>query len=274
MMANGRSRTGTRWRMQLKLNRFCFGIFRLCVVFLFLLPCMISCGTDNAAQKKKATTLADLGQAMATEGNLRGALQKLLEASKLDPDNADIYQQIALVFRSLGKYPLSLKYFRKALEVKPEFPKAVNNMGTVYLLMGDWPKAINCFKKAAENIKYQTPHYAYNNLGLAYFNMGDYEKAVQNYEMSIRLSRSYAFAYVNLAKVYEAKGDLDEAEVNYREAVLYRPRDPRVLLGFAELLIKEDKIKEAKETLIKVIKEDPRSTAGTEARRLLAKLQN
>ena len=232
------------------------------------------CGTDTALQKKKAKNLADLGNAMAADGNSRGGLQKLLEAAKLDPKNADIYQQTALVFRSLGDYPLSLKYFRKALELKPDFPEATNNMGTVYLLMGDWPKAISCFKKAAEDITYQTPHYAYNNLGLAYFNMGDYEKAIQNYEMSIRLSRSYAFAYVNLAKVYEAKGDLSEAEVNYREAVLYRPRDSQVLLGLAELLIKEEKTKEAKETLIKVIKEDPRSAAGTEARKLLAKMQN
>ena len=107
-----------------------------------LLLLSFGCSTDNTAQKKRAASLADLGNAMAADGNTRGGLKKLLEAAQLDPDNERIYQQIALVFRSLGDYQLSLKYFRKALELKPGFPEAVNNMGTVYLLMGDWPKAI------------------------------------------------------------------------------------------------------------------------------------
>ncbi len=258
--------------MRFRRNFFC------CLFILFsaaaLLPLLSGCGADRVAQKKKAATLADLGNAMAAEGNTRGGLQKLLEAARLDPDNGEIYQQIALVFRSLGDYPLSLKYFRKALELKPQFPEATNNMGTVYLLMGDWNKAIACFREAAEDIKYQTPQYAYNNMGLAYFKMGDTQKAIENYETALRLSRSYAVVYLNLARLYEKKGDLKQAEANYREAILYRPNDPQALLGLAKLLIKLDKTKEAKESLIKIIKDDPRGLEGREARKLLATLQN
>ncbi len=250
----------------------------VCLLIIFsamvLLPLLSGCSTtDTAAQKKRAASLADLGNAMTAEGNARGGLQKLLEAAKLDPENERIYQQIALAFRSLGDYQLSLKYFRKALELKPQFPEAVNNMGTVYLLMGDWPKAINCFKEAAANIKYQTPQYAYNNLGLAYFKMGDHKKAIQNYEMALRLSRSYAPVYLNLARLYEKKGDLVEAEANYREAIIYRPKDPAGHMGLAKLLMKQGKNEEAKASLITIIKEDPRGLEGREARKLLAELQ-
>ena len=258
--------------MRFSKNPFC------CLFILFsamvLLPFLFGCGTDSAAQKKKATTLANLGNAMAAEGNTRGGLQKLLEAAQLDPDNEGIYQQIALVFRSLGDYQLSLKYFRKALEMKPRFPEATNNMGTVYLLMGDWNKAIHCFKEAAEDIKYETPQYAYNNMGLAYYKMGDTQKAIQNYETALRLSRSYSVVYLNLARLYEKKGDLEEAEANYREAILYRPRDPAGHMGLAKLFIKQSKTKEAKASLIKIIKDDPRGLEGREARKLLATLQN
>jgi len=251
-------------------------VLRLLIFFsaTAILLLLSGCGTDNAAQKKKAATLANLGNAMAAEGNTRGGLQKLLEAAKLDPDNEKIYQQTALVFRSLGDYQLSLKYFRKALELKPRFPEATNNMGTVYLLMGDWPKAITCFKEAAADIKYETPQYAYNNMGLAYFKMGDTKKAIEHYEMALRLSRSYAPVYLNLARLYEKKGDLKEAEANYREAILYRPTDPAGHMGLAKLFIKQGKTKEAKASLITIIKEDPRGLEGREARKLLATLQN
>jgi type IV pilus assembly protein PilF len=252
--------------------------FRFMFILLsatLLLSLLSTCGgVDRAAQKKKAATLADLGNAMAAEGNTRGGLQKLLEAARLDPENERIYQEIALVFRSLGDYPLSLKYFRKALALKPQFPEATNNMGTVYLLMGDWNKAIVCFKEAAADMKYETPQYAYNNMGLAYFKMGDTQKAVENYEMALRLSRSYAIVYLNLARLYEKNGDLEEAEANYRDAILYRPKGPEGHMGLAKLLIKQGKNKEAKESLIKIIKNDPRGLEGREARKLLATLQN
>ncbi len=248
--------------------------FAFILFFAAVLLLLCGCGADRAAQKKKAATLADMGNAMAAEGNTRGGLQKLLQAAKLDPDNADIYQQIALVFRSLGDYQLSLIYFRKALELRPQFPEAVNNMGTVYLLMGDWNKAINCFKEAAADIKYETPQYAYNNMGLAYFKMGDTQKAIANYETALRLSRSYAAVYLNLARLYEKKGDLIEAEANYREAILYRPKDPLGHMGLAKLLMKQGKTEDAKKSLITIIKEDPRGLEGREARKLLAELQN
>ena len=241
---------------------------------MVLLPLLSGCGADRAVQKKKAATLANLGNAMAAEGNTRGGLQKLLEAARLDPDNGEIYQQIALVFRSLGDYQLSLKYFRKTLELKPRFPEATNNMGTVYLLMEDWNRAIKCFREAAEDIKYETPQYAYNNMGLAYFKMGDTQRALQNYETALRLSRSYSVVYLNLARLYEKKGDFKEAETNYREAILYRPRDSSGHMGLAKLLIKQGKIKDAEESLIKIIKDDPRGLEGREARKLLTTLQN
>jgi type IV pilus assembly protein PilF len=252
-----------------------FGFMFILLSAALLLSLLSACGgVDRAAQKKRAATLADLGNAMALEGNTRGGLQKLLEAARLDPDNEKIYQEIALVFRSLGDYPLSLKYFRKALALNPQFPEANNNMGTVYLLMGDWPKAITCFRKAAADMKYETPQYAYNNMGLAYFKMGDSQKAIENYEHALRLSRSYSVVYLNLARLYEKKGDFIEAEAHYREAILYRPKDPAGHMGLAKLFIKLGKNNEAMESLIKIIKGDPRGLEGREARKLLATLQN
>lgn len=251
--------------------------FSLGLSILFLAGALLllsfGCSTDSAAQKKRAASLADLGNAMAAEGNTRGGLKKLLEAARLDPENEKIYQQIALAFRGLGDYPLSLKYFRKALELKSDFPEAVNNMGTVYLLMGDWPKAITCFKAAVADMKYETPQYAYNNMGLAYFKMGDDKRAIENYETALRLSRSYVAVYLNLARLYEKKGDVKEAEANYREAILYRPKDPEAHMGLAKLFIKQGKTGEAKASLITIIKQDPKGLEGREARKLLAELQ-
>jgi Tfp pilus assembly protein PilF len=74
--------------------------FFIHLALAFLLVCVAGCATDQAETKKRAKALQDLGSAMAVEGNLRGALTKLLEAVKLDPDNVELNHQIAIVLRN------------------------------------------------------------------------------------------------------------------------------------------------------------------------------
>ena len=95
-------------------------------------------------------------------------LEKLLEASKLDPENANIHNELGLAYRDLREYQLSLDHFKKALALRAEFAQAQNNLGTLYLLLKKWDLAIDCFQRAVSNILYRTPHFSYNNIGFAY----------------------------------------------------------------------------------------------------------
>ena len=157
---------------------------------LLLLLMIAACGGDKAVNKKKVEALQQIGNAYAADGNLRRGLAKLLEAAKLDPDNAALNHQIAIVLRNLGEYKLSLKYFNRALALKPKYSEAQNNLGTLYLVMGEWDKAIPCFKEAVSDMLYNTPEFAYNNMGYAYFEKGDYDKAIESYKRALRASRS------------------------------------------------------------------------------------
>jgi len=146
-------------------------------VCILLFSLCLGCATDKVATKQRARALEDLGISYVRQGKLRDGLEKLLEASKLDPENAAIHHKVALVYRDLGEYELSLEHFKKALALRPRYPEAQNNLGTLYMLMRKWDLAIESFQKAVADILYKTPHYAYHNMGLAYFNQGNYEKA-------------------------------------------------------------------------------------------------
>jgi len=234
-----------------------------------LLASGIGCAANRVDTKKRAKALQDMGNAMAVEGNLRGALAKLLEAVKLEPDNVDLNHQIAIVLRNLGQYDLSLKYFQRTLALDPKFSEARNNLGTLYLLMKKWEPAIACFKEAVSDILYNTPQYAYNNMGYAYYEMGDYDRAIYCYEQALSASRSYIVAYSNMARAYEAKGDLDQAVSAYHQAVFYAPKDAATHLELAKVLLKQGKKAEAKEELDLTIWADPTGQEANEARNLL-----
>ena len=244
----------------------------LCLIFWLFFLFIAGCAGDKANQKKKVEALQQFGNALAAEGNLRGALAKLLDAVKLDPDNADLNQQIALVLRDMEEYKLSLKYFQRALSLDPKFSEARNNLGTLYLLMGKWDKAIVCFQQAVSDLLYQTPQFAYNNMGLAYFNNGDYDRAIDSYKRALKSSPKYTLAYVNLARAYEAKGNIDAAVASFKKAILYFPKDTAAHLGLAKALLRSGKKKEAKEELNLTIWADPTGPEAKEARERLKKL--
>jgi len=97
----------TPWALRLKPYNIRYSF--LIPVLLFLI--MPACAGDQAAiikKQKRIEALQQLGMAHAAEGNLRRGLAKLLEAVKLDPDNAELNHQTAVVLRNLGKYKLSL----------------------------------------------------------------------------------------------------------------------------------------------------------------------
>ena len=228
-----------------------------------------ACAGDRAVNKKKVAALQELGMAYAAEGNLRKGLGKLLKAAKLDPDNAEVNHKIAIVLRNLGRYELSLKYFKRTLALKPDYSEALNNLGTLYLLMEKWDKAIVCFQKTVNDILYQTPQFPYNNMGYAYYKKGDYDRAVEFYKLALKSSPAYTLCYINLARAYEAKGASNEAVDAYKKIILYFPKNAGAHLGLAKTLLNLGKKKEAKEELNLTIWADPMGPQAKEARERL-----
>jgi len=243
------------------------------ILLLILLLFSVGCAGDQTAGRKKAEALRELGSAMAADGNLRGALGKLLEAVKLDPDNPEVNHQLALVLRDVGQYDLSLKYFQRTLTLDPKLTEARNNLGTLYLLTEKWDPAIACFKEAVGDMLYKTPQYAYNNMGYAYYMKGDYDRAIASYQQALRSSRSYTVAYVNLGQAYEAKGELEAAVAAYKDAVLYAPKNAVAHLGLARIFLKRGDMEEAKEELNLTVWADPMGPAANEARKLLKEIK-
>jgi tetratricopeptide (TPR) repeat protein len=100
-------------------------------------------------------------------------------------------------------------WYRKALEAKPDYTNALNNLGGVELQLEEWDKAIDTLTK------------------------------------SITLYPDFANSYYNLGWAYENKGNLGEAEHMYAKAVELSPLDPDALSSLARLLYARKQTDEA-----------------------------
>jgi type IV pilus assembly protein PilF len=182
----------------------------ICVLFS-LFVASVGCATHSVNTEKKVKALRDLGAAHIRQGDLRLALEKLQEAETLAPNNAEIHNELGLVYKGLEVYDLSMKHFKRALELNPDFSEAQNNLGTVYFLLKEWDQAIACFQKAASNLRYKTPYFAYENMGQAYYNKGEYQQAVESYKKSITSAPEYPGSRLKLAQLYIILERHDEA---------------------------------------------------------------
>ena len=195
------------------------------VMFIILFSSLwIGCAGNQGATRKKVQALHDLGGGLVQQGDLRTGLGKLLEASKLDPENADILHELALAYRDLGEYDLSLQHFEKVLAIRPMFSQARNNKGTVYLLLGKWNQAVSCFQKVVKDITYRTPHFAYNNMGIAYRELNQTEKSIRAFKKAISLSPRFPTAHYNLGKLYLRLNKKTEAIAELEKTIENDPK--------------------------------------------------
>lgn len=92
--------------------------------------------------------------------------------------------------------PRAFRCFRDATTLDPSFPLAWNNLGLVYLQIGDLKQATEHFETAI--IKGETLDIAWGNAGLAYLEAGDYEAAWQHLDQAINLDTQESIHYNNL----------------------------------------------------------------------------
>ena len=74
----------------------------------------------------------------------------------------EAYSNLSGIYNTLGQHDKSIEYAEKALEIKPDFSEAINNMAIAYYHKKDIKKAIELMEKAVKlNPKNPT---AVNNL--------------------------------------------------------------------------------------------------------------
>ncbi|MBW1998365.1 MAG: tetratricopeptide repeat protein [Deltaproteobacteria bacterium] len=259
-MDKGRKNTGRRGRLVI-----------LTIVLLSLASW--GCATDQQVREERARALEELGISYVQKGELRSGLKHLLEAERLDPEDAEIKHEIALVYRGLRLYDLSIEYFKKALALRPRYSEAYNNLGTVYILTRQWDKALACFKRASSDVLYRTPHFAYRNMGLVYYNKGEFDKAIESYQQAISLAPQFSPTYLNLGYAYEAVHRYQDAVEAYKKAIQYASTNVAALYRLGKLLYRLNRPQEALEVFERFLDVAPDIPEKREVRGLVAELK-
>ncbi len=137
------------------------------------------------------------------------------------PNSAKANYSAGRWYHLVGDVGRAVSYYRRAVEILPDYPDAWNNLGVAYKDKGDMQAAIGAYRRAiALHAGYENAHF---NLGQAYDLLGEYNRAVNAYQTAIRLNPDYVEAHSNLGTIYANRGRLKEAEALWKRALELDP---------------------------------------------------
>jgi Tfp pilus assembly protein PilF len=74
----------------------------------------------------------------------------MLEILKLDPENHVIQNNLGYIYLAMGELKKALKHLNKSVEINPNFSHSWHSFGEYYEKVGDKKKAHECYQKAVD----------------------------------------------------------------------------------------------------------------------------
>lgn len=150
---------------------------------------------------------------------------------------------------------LAIRALRRAVELRPDFAVALNNLGHLYGEAGDCAQATHCFERA---IALAPAHAAIHfNFGTMLYKAREFARAEAVLRRTLELAPNHADAWNNLAQVLLAANRSTEALAMLEHARTLAPDSADVLTNLGCVLLGAGRIGEAQAALERALVREP-----------------
>jgi Flp pilus assembly protein TadD len=175
------------------------------------------------------------GRAGSWRNSAQGApeIKTCLKLVEKNPQDAVANNDLGWAYRQNGDLAKAEKYLREAVKLNPQMAQAHSNLSVVLL---DGGNAADAQKEAAQATTIDASNPIYRVvLGNALAKAGDRKAAIEQYRTAIKLKPDYENALYNLGRVLNDDGQRNDAKMELSQALLYDPKDDRVVKLLDEL---------------------------------------
>ena len=156
------------------------------------------------------------------QGRIEDAGEMILEAITRNDDDPALHANCGAIMNLLGRPMEAEAASRHALEMKPDYAEAYNNLTVALEVQGRLDEALESGLKAIElNPDHLEAHI---NLGNLKLRRGEVSEAIEAYQAAIRIAPDSAMARANLGTALRQSGDLEAAEESCRQAIGLDPQ--------------------------------------------------
>lgn len=180
--------------------------------------------TDSLARFPARPDLYTLvGHSRAEREETCAAIRAFGRAARLDPDDIESIQRVARLFRQWGRPFHARRFVRLHLKRHADVPALHAMLGFAYIDDEQFPKAVTSFRQAVD-LEPDEPAYI-DDLGGALLLAERWRDAAAIAVRSLKLRPANERAWTVFAVAHRHLGDLDKAEKGYRKAIEHS-KDP------------------------------------------------
>ena len=196
----------------------------------------------------------NLGAAYSSK-DLDKALFHLKVALKIKPDFEKAMYNLGIIYEKNGQNDRAITYYLKVLKINPDNFGALNNLGFIFYKEGDYDKAIYYYNAALKTDPTKTD--VRMNLANVLFLEAKPDKAISHYKEILQDEPKIADVHYNLANVLSSQNRINEAVHHYNETIRIDPEYSKAYYNLGNIFLSQGKIEEAVTYFIRAIKFKP-----------------
>lgn len=202
-----------------------------------------------------------LGRIYSERNNFDLAIDEFRKARDIRPDYPATLRQLGLAYYDKGLYDEAIASFTRMAALQPDNSVAYQGLGTVYHAANQLDQALVAYTQANKLAPRAT---TYSNIGTIHYNRGEYAAAIAAYRQAIALQPQEAATHRNLADTLLLSGDRAAAQAEYERAIdianaalQVNPRAPRLPALIAFCLAKLGRYQDARTRIAAIVAEAP-----------------
>ncbi len=145
------------------------------------------------------------------------ALKNYKKALDIEPKSLDILVNYISCYISDSDYAEAQNLINYTLNLYPNNPDALYDMGIIYMCKNKINAAINQFQYIINNVNPEVAQVDYN-LGICFLIKKDYKNALISFKNCVSLDRKNKNAYFNIAQILKMQNKFDESDEYMKKA--------------------------------------------------------
>lgn len=198
-------------------------IFCFALVIILTFQMIFKTGIAFAAGSSEVEILIEKAETFSAKGDYTEAKRIYLKALAQNHKNVRVRNNLGVLYMVLGDFQKALEQFEEILKLDPLYANAYENIGIILIRKFDYKRAAEVLKRALSlNPESHTAHY---NYGLALIGLENYNEGISELKSAIGFNPSFSEAYSVLGEMYYRFDNVTEANESLKKAIAVDPEN-------------------------------------------------